>query len=301
MAEYNIFEIIRSEKKNLNSVSPQQVSKVFAKYYWKYMTDLRVKFLDLESQLDNPVINFTDNISIIGNFLFQIFYAIYLTSFNIHISIFFLERASLLFFEFISLSIQEKEYKIESNSYLNDAIIFTYKKTMGNVTIDNILEENKNNNVLQNQGKYQELLYIRNSSYLLTKILNKFLLAAEVENFNKIYKNINESCVKIYLKIDIDKFMYAMVSQVLNNYDMPTTIFLIRILLDIILEFINLDFFESNNLEKDLKDFTAYLELSYQKFIQNCNLDILMEEKDLKKNNEYQIFKEHMLRYITNQ
>ena len=52
MAEYNIFEIIRSEKKNLNSVSPQQVSKVFAKYYWKYMTDLRVKFLDLESQLE---------------------------------------------------------------------------------------------------------------------------------------------------------------------------------------------------------------------------------------------------------
>ena len=301
MAEYNIFEIIRSEKKNLNSVSPQQVSKVFAKYYWKYMGDLQYKFLDLESTLENPVINFTDNVSIIGNFLFQIFYAIYLTSFNIHISIFFLERAALLFFEFISLSIQEKEYKIESNSYLNDAIIFTYKKTMGNVTIDNILEENKNNNVLQNQSKYQELLYIRNSSYLLTKILNKFLLAAEVENFNKIYKNINESCVKIYLKIDIDKFMYSMVSQVLNNYDSPTSIFLIRILLDIILEFINLDFFESNNLEKDLKDFTSYLEICYQKFIQNCNLDILMEEKDLKKNNEYQIFKEHMLRYITNQ
>ena len=301
MAEYNIFEIIRSEKKNLNSVSPQQVSKVFAKYYWKYMTDLRVKFLDLESQLENPVINFTDNISIIGNFLFQIFYAIYLTSFNIHISIFFLERASLLFFEFISLSIQEKEYKIESNSYLNDAIIFTYKKTMGNVTIDNILEENKNNNVLQNQEKYQELLYIRNSSYLLIKILNKFLLGPEVENFNKIYKNINESCIRIYLKIDIDKFLYCMVSQILNNYNLPTAIFLIRILLDVILEFVNLDFFESNNLEKDLKDFTSYLESFYQKFIQNCNLDNLIQETDLKKNNEYQIFKEHMLRYITNQ
>ena len=60
MAEYNIFEIIRSEKKNLNSVSPQQVSKVFAKYYWKYMGDLQYKFLDLESTLENPVINFTD-------------------------------------------------------------------------------------------------------------------------------------------------------------------------------------------------------------------------------------------------
>ena len=300
MAEYNIFEIIRSEKKNLNTVSSIQVSKVFAKYYWKYMRELKCKFLDLEYKLEINVINFTEKASYMGNFLFQIFYASYLTSFNIHISIFFLERASLLFFEFISLSIQEKEYKIESNSYLNDAIIFTYKKTMGNVTIDNILEENKNNNVLQNQEKYHELLNIRNCSYLFIKILNKFLLAPEVENFNKIYKNINESCNKIYLKIDIDKFLYSMVSQVSNDYNLATSIFLIRILLDIILEFINLDFFESNKLEKDLKDFTSYLESFFQKFIQNCNLDNLIQETDLKKNNQYQIFKEHMLRYITN-
>ena len=48
MAEYNIFEIIRSEKKNLNSISPTQVSKVFSKYYWKYMNELKTKFVDLE-------------------------------------------------------------------------------------------------------------------------------------------------------------------------------------------------------------------------------------------------------------
>ena len=74
-----------------------------------------------------------------------------------------------------------------------------------------------------------------------------------------------------------------MVSQILNNYNLPTAIFLIRILLDVILEFVNLDFFESNNLEKDLKDFTSYLESFYQKFIQNCNLDNLIQETDLKK------------------
>ena len=261
------------------------------------MLDLKDKFLDLESKLDTPKISFVDNISTIGNFLFQIFYAIYLTSFNIHISIFFLERASLLFFEFISLSIQEKEYKIESNSYLNDAIIFTYKKTMGNVTLENILEENKNNDVLHNQEKYKQLLAIRDSSYLFIKILNKFLLAPQIENFKKIYKNINENCVKIYLKINIDKFMYSMVCQVLNNYQLETSIFLIRVLLEVILEFINLDFFE---VEKDLKDFTNYLDKFYDNFIQNSNLEILIQEPDLKKNNEYQNFKQDMLRYITN-
>lgn len=297
MAEYNIFEIIRSEKKNLNTVTPQQVSKVFAKYYWKYMGDLKDKFLDLESNLEKPLVSFENNISTIGNFLFQIFYAIYLTSFNIHISIFFLERASLLFFEFISLSIQEKEYKIESNSYLNDAIIFTYKKTMGNVTLENILEENKNNDVLQNQEKYKQLLSIRDSSYLFIKILNKFVLGPNLDNFKKIYKSINEICIKIYLKIDIDKFLYAMVSQVLNNYELSTSIFLIRVLLEVILEFINLDFFET---EKDLDSFTNYLERFYDNFIQNTNLDILIQEPELKKNNEYQIFKEDMLRYIIN-
>lgn len=301
MAEYNIFEIIRSEKKNINSVSPPQVSKVFAKYYWKYMLELKDKFFDLESRLEHSNTNFTDNVSTIGNFLFQIFYAIYLTSFNIHISIFFLERASLLFFEFISLSMQEKEYKIESNSYLSDAIIFTYKKTMGNVTLDNILEENKNNHLLQNQDKYKLLLCIRDSSYLFIKILNKFLLGPEIQNFKKIYKNINENFIKIYSKINIDKFLYAIVSQVLNNHDLSTSIFLIRVLLEVILEFINLDFFQIYCLENDIKDFTEYLEVFYQNFIQNSNLEILIQETDLKKNNEYQLFKEHMLRYMTNQ
>lgn len=300
MAEYNIFEIIRSEKKNINSISPPQVSKVFAKYYWKYMVELKNKFLDLESKLENPIINFTENVSTIGNFLFQIFYAIYLTSFNIHISIFFLERASLLFFEFISLAIQEKEYKIESNSYLNDAIIFTYKKTMGNVTLENILEENNNNTQLQHKDKYKQLLYIRDSSYLFIKILNKFLLGPELEYFKKIYKNINENIIKIYSKINIDKFLYSTISQVVSNQDLPTSIFLIRVLLEIILEFINLNFFIINSLESDLKEFTDYLEVFYQNFIQNNNLEILIQEIDLKKNNEYQIFKENMLRYITN-
>ena len=250
MAEYNIFEIIRSEKKNLNSISPTQVSKVFSKYYWKYMNELKTKMLELENKIENTKISFVENHSAIGNFLFHIFYAIYLTSFNIHISIFFLERASLLFYEFISLSIQEKEYQVECNSYINDAIIFTYKKTIGNVTLENIIEENKSNSNLYQNPNYSKILAIRNSSFLFTKILNTIMLGEELDNFKKIYKNINEMLVKIYLHIDIDKFLYSSICQILEKYDLTHSILLSRIMLDIIIQFINLDFFKFKSINE---------------------------------------------------
>ena len=128
MTEYNIFEIVRSEKKNLSLVSLPQLNKVFVKYYTKFMIDLFGKFEDLKQENIELVshLDFENNIESIGNFIFHIFYSIYLTCFNIHISIFFLERATLLFFEFISLSIKEQDYQIESTSYINDAIIRLY-------------------------------------------------------------------------------------------------------------------------------------------------------------------------------
>ena len=297
MAEYNIFEIIRSEKKKLLSVSPNQVSKVFAKYYSKYMIDLHHKFNLLEENIENVNISFLENQTSIGNFLFHIFYAIYLTSFNIHISIFFLERASILFYEFISLSLQEKEYKIESNSHINDAIIFTYKKTMGNVTLENIMEENKNNKQLQSNNLYHKILAIRNSSYLLIKIINKIILE---DNYKKIYRAINDSILKIYSSIDIDSFLYSQVSLIVENYEKDVRLILIRILLDVIVEFINLDFFQFNNEEKDIVNFTNYLDLFFHKFIQNTNLDMLAIDSDLKKNKLFLNFKENILRYISN-
>lgn len=300
MAEYNIFEIIRSEKKNLNSISPTQVSKVFSKYYWKYMNELKTKFVDLEKKIEIKNIAFSENLSTIGNFLFHIFYAIYLTSFNIHISIFFLERASILFYEFISLSIQEKEYQVECKSYINDAIIFTYKKTIGNVTLENILEENKNNTNLQQNPNYIKLQAIRNSSFLFTKILNFCLLGEELDNFKKIYKNINEMLVKIYLHLDIDKFLYSSISQILEKYQLKLGILLSRILLDIIIQFINLDYFKFRKTNEEIRDFLNTLDNYYDNFIQNTNLEILKQENELKKNRLYQIFKEDIIRFLTN-
>ena len=300
MAEYNIFEIIRGEKKKLSSVSIPQVNKVFVKYYVKYITELEQKFLDLETE-DNDL-NFSNNIEIIGNFIFHIFYSIYLISFNIHISIFFLERATLLFYEFISLSIKEKEYHIESTSHINDAIIFTYKKTMGSVTLDNIINENKNNLLLTNNQIYLDVLQIRDAHYLISKIINKIVYDSEIitEKYKKTYKNISEILINIYQKLNIDKFLFHNINKLQHDYDTPTSIFLIQILLEIIQEFISLDFFEFNNQESDIYNFTNYLDIFFQKFINNNNIEQIILEPDLKKNKYYLEFKEVILRYISN-
>ena len=189
---------------------------------------------------------------------------------------------------------------MECNSYINDAIIFTYKKTIGNVTLENIIEENKCNSNLNTNPNYAKILAIRNSSFLFTKILNTFMLGEEIENFKKIYKNINEMLVKIYLHIDIDKFLYSSICQILEKYEISHSILLSRIMLDIIIQFINLDYFQFKTTPEELRDFLNILDIYFDKFIQNTNLDLLVQEIELKKNGLYQIFKEDIIRYVTN-
>lgn len=302
MAEYNIFEIIRSEKKSLSSVSIPQLNKVFIKYYVKYMTELYDKLEEDNLKDDKLGINFENNIDTIGNFIFHIFYSIYLTCFNIHISIFFLERASLLFFEFISLSSKEKEYKVESTSHINDAIIFTYKKTIGNVNMETILQENKKNKTVNPNKVYYDILKIRDLSFLSTKILNRMILYPEepIDKFKKIYKNISELLLNIYLKIDIDKYLFQNINKLLQEYPLNQAIVLIRILLETINEFIYLDFFDFNNEESDVKNFINYLDTFFHNFISNTNLEQLFTTNDIKKNKIYMEFKENILRYISN-
>lgn len=300
MTEYNIFEIVRSEKKNLSSVSIPQLNKVFVKYYLKFMLDLYYKFINDTDFKENYSIDFENNIDSIGNFIFHIFYSIYLSCFNIHISLFFLERASLLFYEFISLSIKEKDYQIESNSYINDAIIFTYKKTIGDITLEDILNENKNNKDINNLKIYQNILQVRNISFLVSKIIHKIILSNErTEKYKKIYKNITETLLKIYLTIDIDKFLFQQINRLLNEYTINISMVLIVILLDTIREFIDLDFFEFNTQQSDLDDFLNYLEVFFNKFLNNTDLDLL-SNTDLKKNKIYMEFKDSVLRYISN-
>ena len=165
MSEYNIFEIIKKEKMNLNNANTEHIIKIFCKYYFKFMLLIENKINDM------PDINYYNDIEKIGSMLFHISWVIILTTFNIHITIFFMERATLLFSEFIILSSKEVNYKLETDTKINDAIVFTYKKTIGSSTLDDLLKETSyKSNLL-----YQDVINTRKSCNIITKIINKLI------------------------------------------------------------------------------------------------------------------------------
>ena len=134
--EFNIYKIIKKEKRNINNVNCNNLPKVFNKYYYKF-------FLIIKSNLskNNNVDLFNTHIQNISNLLFEIFWIIFLGSYNNHITIFFLERASILFYEFINLASNNKNYKIQNINIVYDAVLFTFNKTLGNTTLKEIINE----------------------------------------------------------------------------------------------------------------------------------------------------------------
>ena len=305
MAEYNIFDIIRQEKKNIYLVSPINVNKIFCKYYLTFMNNIYKNMEEIKGEQDdiknkNECI-FEDNISKIGNMLFNIFWVIFLTSFNIHITIFFIERASLLFYEFISLSLKEKNYVIETHSYVNDAIIFTYRKTIGETTLENIIKENNDNLLSEHTELFKNILISRDSSFLMSKIINHIIIKndEDILKYKKNNKNIINLIYRIYKVIDIDKYLFFKVNKILEENDLDKSLYIITILINIIYEFVLLDFFEFNTSIEDKENFINFIEYTFNNFNQNKYFDdISYNTSDITKKKTYIDFKEQVLRYI---
>ena len=133
--EFNIYKIIQKEKKNINSVNCNNIPKFFNKYYYKFLVIIK-------SNLTNDNELFNIHIHNISNLLFEIFWIVFLGSYNNHITIFFLERASVLFYEFINMASNNKNYKIQNINIVYDSILFTFNKTLGNTTLKQIINEN---------------------------------------------------------------------------------------------------------------------------------------------------------------
>ena len=257
MMESSIFEIVKKEKKNITYINLQTVNKLFCKYFFKYIVDIKNSF----EEIDNYT--FHNNITKISNMLFNIFWIIFLVSFNIHITIFFVERASLLFIEYIKLSIEKND---ESENLINQSIIFTYDKTIGDTSLEKIIEENKKQENL-NQVKYRKILKIRDNTYIFVKILDNILIKnySDIEKYKKNNKCIINNLFHIYQNNNtekIDKYLFFKINKILNDYTTEKGLFLIRIVIEIIYEiadienigfFLNildntLEYYESNNL-----------------------------------------------------
>tara|TARA_B100000795_G_scaffold269053_1_gene257372 strand:- start:196 stop:1086 length:891 start_codon:yes stop_codon:yes gene_type:complete len=255
----NIFDIIRKERINIYEIDTHNINNVFFNFYYKYM------FLIKKKLMDQTEIIFEDEIDIIGNMFFHISWIILLTSFNIHITLFFMERAALLFSEFILISSTEMKYTLETNTKINDAIIFTYRKTVGDTVLSNILKENES---IKNNTIYKSLFIVRTNNYIYIKIINHILKLdnfKSIEKYIKIAKHLIDPIYNIYQTIDIDTYLYPKILKILNEeYSLTKSLFLIKINVEVIDIFLSEYFF--NNLEKEIDFFLENLDKKYNEF-----------------------------------
>lgn len=270
MSEHNIFEIIKKEKKTITNVNLQNINKLFCKYFFKYTLELKNSFESIDPRI------FNKDISKINNMLFNIFWIIFMVSFNIHITIFFLERASLLFIEYIKLSYEKKE---DINQMINKSIIFTYNKTIGDTSIDKIVEENKKQEYI-NKEKYKKIIRVKDSTYIFIKILDNILITdyTDIEKYKKSNKSIISNLFNIYQNIQtekIDKYLFFKINNLLQEYPTEKALFIIRIVIDIINELSHLEnihfslnildstieYYENNNLFSNINNKKIYNEI----------------------------------------
>jgi len=291
MADSDIFEIIKKEKLNILDVDTFEINKIFCKFYFKYMSLIKKKI-----SIQNEII-FNNEINSIGNMFFHISWIIMLTSFNIHITIFFMERAALLLSEFILISGTEDKYIVESNSKMNDAIIFTYRKTIGESTIEQIMEENQ---YIKENTIYKSLLNVRNNCFLMIKIINKVLRQDEVKYLDKIHKNckqLTSPIYNIYQIIDIDNYLFFKINKILEEEEISKAIFLIKLNLEIIDIFIGEFFF--NNLDQEIELFLEMLDKNYDNFYEDGLFDnISYSCYDINNKKVFNDFKNCVFRFI---
>lgn len=291
MADTNIFDIIKKEKINISEIDTYNINKFFLRYYYKYMLLIKKKLVE-----QNEVI-FENEIESIGNMFFHISWIILLTTFNIHITLFFMERAALLFSEYIIISSNEEKYKIESNTKLNDAIIFTYKKTVGETVLEKILKENEH---LKNNSIYKSLLNVRTCNYLDIKMINEILKLKsykQIERNMKILKNIFENIYSIYQIIDIDTHLYSKILNLFNKENISKTLFMIKIYCEIVDIYLSDLFF--NNIEKEIEFFLEILDKNFLDFDKNSKFDkISYSVTDIYNNKVFKEFKDCVFKFI---
>ena len=291
MADTNIFDIIKKEKINISEIDTYNINKFFLRYYYKYMLLIKKKLVE-----QNEII-FENEIEPIGNMFFHISWIILLTTFNIHITLFFMERAALLFSEYIIISSNEEKYKIESNTKLNDAIIFTYKKTVGETVLEKILKENEH---LKNNSIYKSLLNVRTCNYLDIKMINEILKIKSyklIERNMKTLKNIFENVYNIYQIIDIDTHLYSKILNLFNGKNISKSLFMIKIYCEILDIYLSDLFF--NNIEKEIEFFLEILDKNFIDFEKNNKFDkISYSVSDIYNNKVFKEFKDCVFKFI---
>lgn len=123
--------------KQVKKINYKQIYRVFAKCIAKSIIEMDNKFKSIQSSNESVISGI--------NMIYHIYYILIVYSNNIKLTIFLLERAILLYTEFIIMSqdknVVEEIYFVPN---INDAISFSFKKTIGAIKLNEIDTNSKN-------------------------------------------------------------------------------------------------------------------------------------------------------------
>lgn len=197
-----------------------------------YINCLYTSFIDIKDKLKD--IEGINNHSLITNasiIITNIFWIVYSNSFNLKLTLFLIDRAILLYTEFIIIS---KNPILNNDSDLqpdmNDAMLFSLKKIIGNIKI-NISTKNKKINELLNHYYKQsmdiKLLY--SNLFLLCdidilsiyeKLSKKIIKQNNISYMNNVLNSIKEpSNEKIKLIIELYPYLHNNTDKIIHSLE----------------------------------------------------------------------------------
>ena len=190
-----LIDFINQEKvyKKINS---KKILNIFTKCIIKSIIELDNKFKNIKNKKKTIISGI--------NMIYNVFVILILYSNNIKLTIFLVERSVLLYSEFIIMS-QDKKM-IDEICFLpniNDAISFSYKKTIGPLKINGI---HKCNNII-----LKELC-------LLMKhiIINIYIENNSIINYNDLISNIELLLYELFTICDLSLYSYI-INFLINN------------------------------------------------------------------------------------
>ena len=142
-------------------VNFKKTFRYFSKCLKKSISEMHEKFSDLSNQNESTISGI--------NMIYHIYFILVSYSNNIKLTIFLLERAILLYTEFIIMSQDKKMVdEIYFVPNINDAVSFSFKKTIGPILVNDI------ENISKNPTSNFNSKFLKESSIILRNIYKLF-------------------------------------------------------------------------------------------------------------------------------
>ena len=190
-----LIDFINQEKIN-KKVNGKKIFNYFSKCIIKSIIELNNKFKKIENKTNSIISGI--------NMIYNIFFILIFYSNNIKLTIFLVERAVMLYSEFIIMS---KDKKIIDDicfiPNINDAVSFSYKKTIGPLNVNKL-------NIKQDQECIKDMALVLKQIiiYYYIEYKDKFEIKLEEFPITKLEQQIYELFIKYDRNIHIELINY---------------------------------------------------------------------------------------------